>query len=59
MTYNFDPDRWYDNEYDNLRRKLKAGQLTSEEFERLADELYQRYLDMWQHLDGSYKLPKK
>ncbi len=58
MTYNFDPDKWYDNEYDNLRRQLEAGRIDQERFEHLAEELYQRYLRMWKRLDGSYNLPE-
>ena len=34
MTYNFDPDRWYDGEYDLLERELKHNRLTQAEFER-------------------------
>jgi len=58
MTYNFDPDRWYDIEYENLERLLKAGRIGRDKFEQLADQLYQRYLRMWQRLDGTYRLPE-
>ncbi len=57
MTYNFDPDKWYENEYANLERRLKDGRINQNKFEQLAEQLYQRYLRMWQRLDGTYRLP--
>jgi|GEM_PF-268687 hypothetical protein len=57
MTYNFDPDKWYDNELDVLRARRRAGQITREQFQGAAARLDQRYQEMWDRLDGSYQLP--
>jgi len=32
MTYNFDPDKWYDNELFMIQAKLKKDELTQEEY---------------------------
>ncbi len=58
MTYNFDPDRWYDGEYNLLEQKLKQGRLTQAEFDRRVEALSSKYDDMLERLDGTYQLPK-
>ena len=58
MTYNFDPDRWYDGEYDLLERELKHNRLTQAEFERKVEVLSRKYDDMTLRLDGTYQLPE-
>ena len=57
MTYNFDPERWYENERGYLERELKAGRLTPAAFEAALEELERRFEQMWRRLDGSYQLP--
>jgi hypothetical protein len=57
VTYNFDPDRWYDNELAALESAYRAGQLISAEFERQKDKLMDRYDDMVTRLDGTYRIP--
>lgn len=57
MTYNFDPDQWYDNEMAVLRASLKAGKITRVEFDTAERILDQRLEDMWQRIDGTYRLP--
>jgi hypothetical protein len=57
MTYNFDPDRWYDNEQDALERAYRAGQLDRSAYETALDRLQRRLDDLWDRLDGSYRLP--
>jgi hypothetical protein len=57
MTYNFDPERWYDNERDVLTRRLQEGGLTPEEYEHALEDLERRYDDMLRRLDGTYQLP--
>jgi hypothetical protein len=59
MTYNFDPDRWLDNELDALEIEYKAGRLDETEYERLKDKLLERYDDMVARLDGTYRIPKQ
>ena len=58
MTYNFDPDRWYENEYFALEVLHKKGRITDIEFEKEHLDLLQRYEEMLSRLDGTYQLPK-
>lgn len=57
MTYNFDPDRWYDNELAALEHERKAGHLNRWDYEKREDELMERYDVMVQRLDGTYRIP--
>lgn len=59
MTYNFDPDRWYENELATLRAKYLAGKTTTQEFEKAANELDRKHEDMWKRIDGSYQVLQK
>jgi len=56
MTYNFDPDKWYDNELFMTQAKLKKGEITQEEYELAVLELDQKIEEMWKRLDGSYQV---
>jgi hypothetical protein len=58
MTYNFDPDRWYENEYTALGAQLENGDLTDVEFEKACSDLLNRYEEMVARLDGTYQLPR-
>jgi hypothetical protein len=58
MTYNFDPDRWHDNEYAALKALHQKGNLTDDEFEKARSDLLDRYEEMVARLDGTYQLPK-
>ena len=48
MTYNFDPDRWFDNELAALEARRVKGDVDDEQFaaehSRLVDE-YEKMLD--------------
>ena len=57
MTYNFDPDKWYDNELDVLKARLRAGLITPGQFQEAVARLDQRHQEIWNRLDGSYRLP--
>ncbi len=57
MTYNFDPDRWFENELYIIRTKYKAGQMTRAEYDKAVEELDLRLKRMWERLDGSYQVP--
>jgi hypothetical protein len=57
MTYNFDPDRWYDNERDALERAHRMRQLDRSAYEAALERLQQKLDDLWDRLDGSYQLP--
>ena len=58
MTYNFDPDRWLDNELAVLEIDFKAGRLDESDAERLKDALMDRYDEMVTRLDGTYRISK-
>ncbi len=57
MTYNFDPDRWYENELLALRAKYRAGNMTPREYELAVEVLDRKQKEMWERLDGSYQIP--
>ena len=56
MTYNFDPDRWYDIELAALESDFRAGRLEESEFERCKERLMERYDAMIARLDGTYQI---
>jgi hypothetical protein len=57
MTYNFDPDRWYEDERDMLEARLKSGEMAAQEYEKALYLLEERYDEMLQRLDGTYQIP--
>jgi hypothetical protein len=59
MTYNFDPDRWYENELAALEQKRRDGSLPEKELQAAAADLEQRYAEMLDRLDGTYRIPEK
>lgn len=58
MTYNFDPDRWYENEFSIIHFKFKTGHMTEQDYNEAVRELDQKHKKMWERLDGSYQMPK-
>ncbi len=58
MTYNFDPDRWYDNELAVLKERRRTGELNDQGYEQAEADLDRRYDEMVDRLDGSYQIPK-
>ena len=58
MSYNVDPDRWYESELSIIHSKYYDGAMTRKERDRAIDELDRKYKDMWDRLDGSYQIPK-
>jgi hypothetical protein len=58
MTYNFDPDRWYDNELAVLKERQKTGEFDAQEYEAAVADLDRRFDEMLERLDGSYQIPK-
>ena len=59
MTYNFDPERWYDNELAALESDLRAGAFTAAEFEKRKERLMDRYDYMVARLDNTYQIDTK
>ena len=58
MTYNFDPDRWYEDERGMLDARYKAGEISEAEYKDAISELDRRYDEMIDRLDGTYQVPK-
>jgi cobyric acid synthase len=58
MTYNFDPDRWYENELLVIQRNFKAGRMSEKEYNQAIEELDQKLEEMWERLNRSYQIPK-
>jgi hypothetical protein len=59
MTYNFDPDKWYENERALLEERKRSGELTDEEFAKALADLDRRYEEMWRRLDGHFRIPEE
>jgi hypothetical protein len=58
VTYNFDPERWYENERNLLEVRYKSGEIDPQALEDALDNLDQRYDEMIKRLDGTYQLPE-
>jgi len=58
LTYNFDPDRWLDNELAALEAAYVSGRMNSSEHEKRQAEILQRYDAMVARLDGTYQIMK-
>ena len=58
MTYNFDPEKWYDDERSLLEARFKAGEMSPQEYQDALGDLHRRYDEMLDRLDGTYQIPK-
>ena len=56
MTYNFDPDRWYENQRRALDATRERGDLTDEGYQAGLDDLDRRYEAMMRRLDKPFDL---
>lgn len=56
MTYNFDPDKWYDNELFLIQLKLKTNEITQNEFDKEFEILDKKHEEIWNRLDGTYQI---
>ena len=59
MTYNFDPERWYENQRALIEARRVRGELDDEDLEKALEELERRHADMLRRLDGTYRIPEK
>jgi hypothetical protein len=57
MTYNFDPDKWFENEIAFFENKYKSGKISEQEYKEALEKLGKRHEDMWRRLDGTYQIP--
>ena len=58
MTYNFDPERWYDNEKAFLDRQYGSGEISKAVYCSALKALEHRMGAMWARLYGSYQMPE-
>ena len=56
MTYNFDPEKWYNNELYLIQSQLKTGQIKQNEYDQAVEILDKKLDEMWQRLDGTYQI---
>ena len=56
MTYNFDPERWYDNERAFLDQQYQSGEMSAKAYRGALKTLEKKLGEMWTRLDGSYKV---
>jgi hypothetical protein len=57
VTYNFDPDRWYENQRALLLTQRERGEFDEAALAEALNELDRRYEEMLSRLDGSFRLP--
>ena len=58
MTYNFDPDRWLENERLRIEMKQRAGELTAEDAAAALEQAEHRYEEMLKRLDGTFPVAR-
>jgi hypothetical protein len=58
VTYNFDPERWLENERLRLEHRRRTGELSEEAAARAAEELERRYEAMLARLDGTFPVSR-
>lgn len=57
MTYNFDPERWYENERSYLEQRRRQEGWSEAEFDKAVEELDRRWDRLVIRLDGTYQIP--
>jgi hypothetical protein len=59
VTYNFDPDRWYENQRRLLDGRRAQGELDAAAYDAEVERLEARYQEMLRRLDASFDLPTR
>jgi len=59
VTYNFDPDRWYENQRLLLDGRRARGELDDTAYDGELERLEARYEAMSRRLDASFDLPRR
>ena len=59
MTYNFDPERWYDNEQAYLRHRYRVGKISKEDYAQALKTLEKKLEEMWGRVDGTYQIHQR
>jgi len=58
VTYNFDADRWFENQRALLEGRRARGELDERGFAAAMEELERRYDKVTARLDGPFELPR-
>lgn len=59
MTYNFDPERWFDNELSALETRRRRGEIDEPELAAARERLVDEYEKMLRRLDIRYDYSAK
>jgi hypothetical protein len=59
VTYNFDPDRWYENQRRLLDARRDRGEIDVAAWEAELERLDARYDEMSRRLDTAFDLPRR
>lgn len=59
MTYNFDPDRWYEAHRAALKARFERGEIDKAAFDAEETDLQRRYEELLDRLDGTYEIPNQ
>ncbi len=54
MTYNFDPEKWLENERLRVEMRRRSGELSPDAADQALAELERRYDEMLARLDGTF-----
>ncbi|MDD5563841.1 MAG: hypothetical protein PHQ91_09020 [Thermoanaerobaculaceae bacterium] len=57
VTYNFDAERWRENQRALLAARRERGELSDAELAAAIEELDRKYDEMVARLDGTFQLP--
>ena len=58
MTYNFDPDRWHEDQLTRLEMERRSGRLSEADYQAALEDVERRFESMLARLDGTYQLPR-
>ncbi len=56
MTYNFDPDRWYEDRRRALQARRDGGEIDDARFDVELEALDRRHDEMVRRLDGTFQV---
>jgi hypothetical protein len=56
VTYNFDPDRWYENQRKAVDARRESGEIAGADYQAELDRLEARYEQMTTRLDKPFEL---
>jgi hypothetical protein len=57
VTYNFDPERWYEMRLRVIEARRDSGELAADRYALEVEDLDKRYEEIVNRLEGSYVIP--